>query len=322
MMFLSGILIDQWGVRLVMILGSFLTCAAIYGLTLHQTSFRWAVAAVLLIGLGAACVSTASVVLMPRAFFDDRRDLLGAALNLGMAFFALGALVTPALIDVLLARLSFRTTLGLVAVLCLVPALLAIVSNIPGDGETASLTQVLADRYLWMAGLVFFLYAPLEASVGAWATTLLVELGNPERRVAWLLSGFWLAFLASRLAAAYLQVEASAWVLVALGILAAVVLGSLAGAPNRNWAEMSLLLLGAVLGPVFPTLVAMVFDHFPAAQRGTAYGAMFAVGSLGSLVTCPVIGFSVRRRAVQQTQRIPMFIAVGMSAAALVLWLH
>ncbi|HXG10648.1 MAG TPA: MFS transporter, partial [Gemmataceae bacterium] len=233
MVLLSGLLIDQWGVRLVMILGSFVTCVAIYGLTLHQTSYRLAVVAILLVGLGAACVSTASVVLMPQAFFSGRPDMLGAALNLGMAFFALGALVTPALVDVLLARLSFRTTLGLVAVLCLTPALLAVVANIPGESQKATLGQVVADRYFWVAGLVFFLYAPLEASVGTWATTFLLEMGNRERRVAWLLSGFWLAFLASRLLAAYLQVAADAWVILTLGVLAAVLLGSLAGAPNR-----------------------------------------------------------------------------------------
>jgi fucose permease len=258
---------------------------------------------------------------MPRAFFDDRPDLLGAALNLGMAFFALGALVTPALVEVLLTRLSFRTTLGVIAMVCLVPGLLAVLANVPGESPQANLGQVLRDRYLWVAGLVFFLYAPLEASVGAWATTFLMEIGNSERRVAWLLSGFWLSFLASRLLAAFLHVEASAWVILALGILAAVALASLANSHHRRWAYTELLLLGGVLGPVLPTLVALVFNHFAPEQRGTAYGAVFAVGSLGSLLMCPVIAFSVRRRAVQHTLHIPMFIALAMSGAALMLWL-
>jgi fucose permease len=322
MMLLSGILIDQWGVRPVMILGSFLVCVAVYGLTLRRT-FLWAVAAILLVGLGAACVSTASVVLMPRAFYDGRPDTLGAALNLGMAFFALGALVTPALVDTLLRRIAFARTLALLAVVCLAPALLAAATPIPAEeSRGVNLGQVLQDRYLWLAALVFFLYAPLEASVGAWATTFLIEMGNQERRVAWLLSGFWLTFLASRLAAAFLHIQASSWVIVALALLAAVLLGNMSSGSHRGRSRLELLALGAVLGPMLPTLVALVFAHFAPAERGTAYGAMYAFGSLGSLAMCPAIGFWVRRHAVQQALRIPMFIALGMGAAALVLGLY
>jgi fucose permease len=256
---------------------------------------------------------------MPRAFYEGRPHLLAAALNLGTAFFALGALVTPALVDVLLHRLSFHKTLGLLALLCLVPALLAAVTPLESGTHGVNLGNVLNDRYLWLAGLVFFLYAPLEASVGMWATTFLVEMGNQERRVAWLLSGFWLTFLASRLLAAFLQVQADAAVIVGLAILAAIVLGNLASASHRGRSRVEILLLGALLGPIFPTLVALLFEHFPSSERGTAYGAMFAVGSLGSLLFCPLIGLVARRQAVQQTLRIPMFIALVLAGAALVL---
>jgi fucose permease len=320
MMLLSGVLIDWWGVRAVLILGSVLVCVAVYGLTLRKT-FRWAVAAILLVGLGAAAVSAASVVLMPRAFYEGRNDLIGAALNLGMAFFALGALVTPALVDTLLRRIEFARTLALLAILCLVPALLAAATPIPGEAHGANLSGVLQDRYLWLAALVFFLYAPLEASVGAWATTFLMEVGHQERRAAWLLSGFWLTFLASRLLAALLLIQASSWVIFALAMLAAVVLGNMSSGSTRERARLELLVLGAVLGPILPTLVGLVFAHFPH-QHGTAYGAMFALGSLGSLVMCPAIGWWVRHHAVAQSLRIPMFIALGMGAAALVLGLH
>lgn len=324
MMFLSGVLIDQWGVQLVMILGSFVTCVAIYGLTLRR-SFGWVVVSIFLVGLGAACVSTSSVVLMPKAFYDDRPEKLGAALNLGMAFFALGALVTPALVDVFFRRFGFARTLALLAVLSLVPALLAVITkNMPTDSSSVTLRQVLDDRFLWLAAFVFFLYAPLEATVSAWATTFLIEMGNQERRVAWLLSAFWMAFLASRLLAAYLNVRASSVVIFALAVLAAVILGNLASASHRGRSRIEILLLGAILGPIFPTLVSLVFEHFDRTERGlrgTAYGAMFALGSLGSLVMGPVIGFCLKRWTVQQSLRIPMFIALIMGGAALVLGL-
>lgn len=317
MMLLSGILIDQWGVRPVLLIGSFLTAVSMYVLTIHR-SYRWAMMAILLVGLGAASLSTSSIVLMPRAFYGDRPDMLAASLNLGNAFFALGALVTPAVVDLLLHRLSFTKTLSLLAVFCLVPAILAAVTPLGTTAHSVDLSSVLSDRYLWLAGLVFFLYAPLEASVGMWATTFLVEMGNQEKRVGWLLSGFWLTFLASRLLAAFLHVQADAWVIVALAILAAVMLGNLASATHRGRSRVEVLLLGAILGPIFPTLVALLFQHFQV-DRGTAYGTMFAVGSLGSLLLCPLIGLVARRQAVQQTLRIPMIMAVALAGAALAL---
>jgi fucose permease len=314
-------------VRLVLILGCVVTAVAIYGLTI-STRYRWAVAAIVLAGLGAACVSTSSVVLMPQAFFAGPADQaaegysnkLAAALNLGNAFFALGALVTPALVEVLLRRLSFRRTLGLLAVICLVPAILAAVSTIPGKSHQVNLESLFRDRGLWLAGLVFFLYAPLEASVGAWATTFLTDLGHSERRAVWLLSGFWLAFLASRLGAALLGVQASVWVIFALALLAGVLLGNMASASGHGRLRIEVILLGAALGPIFPTLIALVFLRFPT-QPGTAYGAMYAIGSVGSLVLCPVIGLLMRRHTVQQTLRVPMAIALLMGGAALVLGL-
>ena len=47
------------------------------------------------VGVGAACVNAACVVLMPRAFFGGK--MTDAAVNLGMVFVALGSLVTPTL---------------------------------------------------------------------------------------------------------------------------------------------------------------------------------------------------------------------------------
>jgi fucose permease len=98
MMLLVGLVIDRWGVRVTMILGSLILSGAMLYLTLTPTYSR-VFSALLLAGLGGAAVSTASIVLMPAAFFPGEES---ASLNLGNVFFALGALVTPPLIDILL----------------------------------------------------------------------------------------------------------------------------------------------------------------------------------------------------------------------------
>jgi fucose permease len=320
MVLLCGVLLDRWGPRAVMILGSLVLCLAVLALS-ARLSRNGALAAVLAAGLGGAAVATASMVLMPRAFFPGEPS---ASLNLGNVFVALGALVAASLADVLLRTTDLKRALGVFAFVCLVPGVAAAVPhNLDATPQHASLASMLDHSATWMAGLVFFFYAPLEASVSVWATSYLTELGHDERRAGRLLAGFWAAFLASRLLVAlaqhvgWLPPAADAWVLVVAALLAAVVIGNLAGAAGRNSAPVALVLLGFLLGPIFPTLIGLVFGHFPE-ERGTAYGSVFALGSLGALVLAPVVGVAAQRRSVQVALRVPMLLALLLTAVSLV----
>jgi fucose permease len=330
MMLLTGLLIDRYGVRWVLIAASCVTAVAVVSLGVNPT-YRRAVVGVLLAGLGSAGLSTASIVLMPKAFYSMREA--AAAQNLGNVFFALGALVTPVLTDLLLRTLEFRRCVAVIATLCLVPALLASVTD-PAALELtpgrADLDRLFVDKALWLAAAVFFLYAPLEAAVNVWTTTYLTDLGQSERRAAWVLTGFWAAFLASRLVAALALHHwprlGQGWdfvLLVLPALLVAVVLGNLAGTASGAAAGRGTLLLGFLLGPIFPTLVGSLFQQLndakpPVYGFGTAYGMLFAVGSLGSLMLAPLIGARATRRSVQTALRIPMVIAIGLTLAALV----
>jgi fucose permease len=322
MMLLGGLLIDRWDARHVLMLGSLITALALFSLTLSQ-SYRWALLSILLVGAGGACLSTASVVLMPAAFFPDQE---AASLNLGNVFFGLGALITPALVDLLLNTVRFRWTLGLLALITLAPAVLALFTAgqpLAGPRETGELAVVLRDPLLWLAGLVFFLYGPIEFAIGTWATTYLTDHRYRPSRAAWLLSGFWLTFFAARLGMAFLEADgvlprlSEAWVILFLALLSAVALGNLAGASKQGNAGAGLLVLGAFLGPIFPTLIGAVFEAFPH-NRGTAYGVVFAIGSLGSLLMAPLIGRRARGTSVQQSLRILMLLALLLMFAALV----
>src|SRR5262249_15200338 len=80
MMLLSVLLIDRFDLRVVLVLGCLLTAAAFYWLTVQNT-YRAALAAMLLAGVGAACINAACVVLMPRAFFPGDDHKTAAAVN-------------------------------------------------------------------------------------------------------------------------------------------------------------------------------------------------------------------------------------------------
>jgi fucose permease len=321
MMLISGMLVDKLGVRWMLIVGSLGAGLAVFALAMSRT-YAGCLYAILLAGAGGALLSTGAIKLMPNAFSDNNP---ARALNLGNVFFGLGALVTPMLADLLIRGMGYRRTISLLAALCLVPAVAATLTaggEFPGR-EDPNLGEILLHPVLWLTGVVFLLYSPLEGAIATWATTYLTQMGYRERRAALLLSGFWLTFLAGRLLAS-LVLPASPgswpWVILFLGLAAAVVLGNLAGTHNRASAAWGLLLAGAFLGPVFPTLVAILFEvpEFKYTQ-GTAYGAMFALGATGSLVLAPLIGYYAQRRSVRAAMRIPTIVGLLLAGATLVL---
>ncbi len=330
---LSGLLIDSplLGVQGVLILGPLLTGLAVFCLSLSRTYGR-ALASVVGVGAGLACVSTGAVKLMPHAFFANQYH--AASENLGMVFMGLGALVTPALAELFIGKIGLRRTLSLLAFVCLGLSVVAIFTptdpaagGFPRQEEGADLARVFGDPFVWLCGLVFFLYAPLEGALGTWATTYLTELRYQPRRAALLLSGFWLAFLAGRLLTALLQERGvfprgtEGWLIAGLALAAGVLLGNLAGTLNRENAAIGLLAVGLVLGPIFPTLVGMLFSHVGGhTQHGTAYGAMFAIGATGNLVLPPLIGAYARRRgSVRVALRIPTLVALLLVGASVLL---
>lgn len=323
MMLVSGLACDQWGVKGVFLVGSLVTAVAVAALAVSTTVLN-VLGAILLAGAGGACLSTASSVLMSRAFFPDNEL---ASQNLGNVFFGLGALVTPALVAVLLRRLEYRRTMGVVALLCLLPATIAALTTTGAfriDGGHVDLEQVLYNPILWLASIVLLLYVPLEGSLGTWATQYLTDRGFRERGATWLLSGFWTMFLAARLATALVQQQgilatsyAAAWLIMALALAAAVLLGNMAGARTRFSGGLGLLLVGAFFGPIFPTLVGILFMRFPH-ERGTSFGAMFAIGAVGNLLLPPLMGAQARRTTVQRALLIPMVGALLMALTAMV----
>jgi len=326
MMILTGLLIDgPLNPRWIIVGASLLTAIAIVVLS-YRPTYPAAVVAVLLAGLGSAGLSTASIVLMTKSFWPDSPM---ASLNMGNVFFALGALITPVLVDVLLSFWSFRRVGIVIALLCLLPAVFAAMTSSQDlqvaevHSESASLASL---PTVWLAALVFAFYAPLEASISIWATTFLTEMGYGERGATWTLSGFWCAFLGSRVLMALAAHTGyltgwEGWLLVIPALLAAVLLGNLGGTASPAMARRGLFAVGFLLGPIFPTLIGILFQQLKKEQMevyGTAYGMVFAAGSLGSLILAPVIGLYARQRNVQVALRVPMLLAIVMTLVALV----
>ncbi len=320
----AGFLTDLAGRRPVLVAGSVLLAVSL-ALLARARAYPGALLAVLLLGGSWSLLVNVGNVLVPAAFPGST----AFATNLANVFFGLGAFLTPLVVALWLRRASLPAALAALGVLALVPALLALAATFPAAPAPSAasageeLAELLANPVLWLCGLALFFYGPLEASMAAWATTYLGEQGVGPARAAGLLAGFWLAFMASRLATALLLPEGreAVFVLVlalaCVAVLAGVVLGR-----GPRLAEGLVLASGLVFGPVFPTLVAVLLDHVEPRLHGRAVGLFFAVGGLGWTAIPLLIGAYARRAGVRRGFAVAVGAAAGLSAVALLLALR
>jgi fucose permease len=321
----AGILIDVWSVKWVFILGCVLAASGVYGLA-QSSSFGRAIVSTFVLGVGAAHLGVAALVLMPEAFFG-LEEKVAASLNLGTFFWAMGALLMPGLVELLLRFLDLRKTLIVLAGVVLLPAVIALGVHgsefvYKGDGASAA---VLQQSRLWLAGLVLALYLPVEFCLSTWGRNYLIEVGHRDRRAAWLLAGFWCAFAVGRLVMASLDDTDALppglerWLILFLALGVAVAMGNLIGSADRRPTAWGFLALGLLLGPIFPSLVGLVFEGVNQGQWGSACGILVALGSLGSFVLAPVLSAQARRRTVRRALRMPLFLTLLLAGAVLVL---
>lgn len=320
---LAGLLVDSWGVQAMLITGSVLLALAFLALSARLNYTRTLIA-VAVAALGAAALHVAAVVQLPRGLFGMSE--VAASLQLGMVFVGLGALVMPPLFDLLDGLLGFRRTMAVLAFLFLLPAFLTLLppaDDIHQAQGLAGLGDLFTDAGVIVAGFVFFVYAPLEAFVSVWVTTYLDSLGQPERKSRWL-AGFWVAMLGSRfLFAIVLHLSTFgdnylASFLILPAAFSAVILGNMSATIRHHRAVWGLVLLGLCLGPVYPMLLGILLNMRSVTPvPGSAYALLFTFGSVGSLLLSPLVRLSAGRNTIQAALRIPLLIALVLTAATL-----
>lgn len=326
-----GFASDMVDRKLVMMLGAALMMVAPM-LIGRARGYGGALVAVLLLSAGWSSLVNVLNVLMQPAFGGDQTY----AMNLGNFFFGLGAFLTPLVVAFCLKRFGLPTAtliLGCLGLICGVLALAvdfkalaagAVAAGGQAPAASAGLGDLLAHRTLWLSALAMFFYGPLEAAMAGWATTYLGDRGmRPARAAAWL-SGFWLAFMGSRLATAMvvgrhpLPAEGGATAFVA--ILAALTLVLwLCVVFVRAPLAAPLLVIGAglVYGPLFPTLMGSLISSLGQQATvfgGRAVGMFFFVGAIGWTFIPMAIGALARKGGIRRG-----FIVAVLAAAGLVI---
>ncbi len=283
-----GTLTDALGARSVLSTGSLVAAVALAWLANSRSAFA-SVAALLLLANATVCLLTAASVLLPAAFGGTNPM---AALSFGYALFGLTTLAAARLIDRVTPALENARTLNAAALAAMLPALLAMLTEVeafPVVVPNIGFTGVTQRADFWLLALALLVYFAVEQGMESWMGRHLTEIGHLGPRVAWLMGGFWVAFLVGRLAVGlacdhgWPSSAGVPWFVLGVTLAGSIFLGNLAGAGSARSATNALLLVGVLLGPVFPLLAGLLFERFPKGQWGTALGGALAAGWLGKL---------------------------------------
>ena len=326
-MLVMGFLTDLLDKQAVVIAGALLIVASL--VVLSQAGKYWhALLAVLLLSAGWSASVNVLNVGMEAAFGGEPTYHM----NLGNFFFGLGAFLTPLIIAYLLHRAGYKWA---VLVWAALPVLLgvfalgvdfaALFPAAEAGGPDPGIGKLLGDPVMWLTSFALLFYVPMEATMAAWATTYLGAKGISEGRSAGLLSGFWLAFMGSRLATALLVAKfplpagGDTTLIIVLSVLCILVWAGAVFSPSRAMAGMMVILAGLVFGPTFPTIIGVLLGHTDPLLGGRAVGLFFAIGGIGWSVIPMLIGAYARKTSVQRGFLIAVGAAVGLTVVALAL---
>lgn len=322
----AGFLTDLVGKQVVLAGGSVLMAGSLVVLARCRGYWSALIGVLMLSAAWSALVNVLNV-LTPFAFPGN----LASAVNLANVYFGLGAFLTPLAVVLLLRWIRFTPALLVLAILVLVPPMLAVGVDFsalaPGaDQEAAPATAdlgmaaVLVHPVVWLCALAMFFYTPVEAATAAWTTTYLGDKGVTERAASGLLSAFWLTFMTARLVTAFCLPPGSEMALIiGLSLACVLVLTGVVLSRSRAMAVAMVIAAGFVFGPIFPTLMAVLLGHTEPSLHGRVVGLFFAVGGVGWTTIPMLIGAYARRTSVQRGFLVAVASAVGLCAVVMML---
>ncbi len=325
-MFMMGFLTDFLDKRLVVLGGCLLITSSFVVLALARR-YKTALLSVFLLSAGWSGVVNVLNVLMQAAFGGSPTY----AMNLGNFFFGLGAFLTPLFIAFLSKRAGFVKTLFVLAVVALLPGVLAFgvdFAALAGPASTQAgpgIGVLLTDPIMWLTALALLFFAPMEATMSAWTTTYLSDKRASETLASAMLSTYWLAYTIARLGAALLVAAfpltagGTGWLIVGLAVFCLLVWVGAVISPNRGMACAMVALAGVAFGPTFPTIVGVLIGHVDPAVAGRAVGLFFMIGGIGWSLIPILIGAYARSAGVQRAFLIAVGAGVGLTATALAL---
>ncbi len=318
--FSSGIAIEMLGYRWTLMLGATLSLLGSFAFGL-QPPFVIVLVMRVLTGMGAGILESSLnsyITTLPR-----RTSILNSL----HAFFGVGALIGPLLATAILALslgwnwvylvLAGLSGLLLVGLTIFFPQKRVQASGQEGEqGIGKTLGASLRMRIIWVATLFLLFYVGVETNAGSWSYSFLTEWRHEGTLFAgWLVSGYWLGLALGRFT------QPRIFERFGLGnaaLLQACMLEAVVGmlltwlVPSGIVAAIGLLLVGYGLGPIYPTIVALMPNLVPARMLSSAIGFLVSLSIPGIAVFPWIAGILAQDIGLWTLWPFTLLLVVGM----------
>ena len=286
---LLGSLADRFGRRRTIIAGLVLFAAACWLLAAGNTLW-WFAVLLALSGLAIGIFKTGALALIGDISTSTAEHT--AIMNWAEGFFAIGAIVGPALLTRLLASgLSWKWLYVIAGGMCVVLVVLARLVRYPERPHRAAGTDAggtraaLRNPYVLMFSAGAFLYVAVEAAIYVWMPTLLAGYtGHAAPLAAYSLSVFFLLRAAGRFLGAWVLRQAR-WQLVLMlfsgGILACFAVTVMGGVA---WGVVVLPLSGLFMSVMYPTINSKGISCAHQGDHGAAAGVILFFTCVSAVV--------------------------------------
>jgi fucose permease len=294
---LLGSLADRFGRRRTIITGLVLFATACV-LLAAGNALWWFAALLALSGLAIGIFKTGALALIGDISTSTAEHT--AIMNAAEGFFAIGAIVGPALLTRLLASgLSWKWLYVIAGGMCAVLIVLARLVRYPESPRRAAGTDAggtraaLRNRYVLAFSAGAFLYVAVEAAIYVWMPTLLAHYtGDAAPLAAYSLSIFFLLRAAGRFLGAWMLRQAR-WQLVLMlfsgGILACFAFTVIGG---TAWGVFLLPLSGLFMSVMYPTINSKGISCAPRRDHGAAAGVILFFTCVSAVVAPLTIGIA------------------------------
>jgi fucose permease len=292
---LLGSLADRVGRRRTIIAGLLLFAAACLLLAVGNTLW-WFALLLALSGLAIGIFKTGALALIGDISTSTAEHT--SIMNRAEGFFAVGAIVGPALLTRLLAAgLSWKWLYVIAGAMCAVLVVLASLVRYPqpppdpAGAATGGTGAALRNPYVLAFSAGAFLYVAVEAAIYVWMPTLLARYtGRAATPAAYSLSIFFLLRAAGRFLGAWVLRQAR-WQFVLMlfsGCILACFGFTLIG--GVAWGVFLLPLSGLFMSVMYPTINSKGISCAPKSDHGAAAGVILFFTCVSAVVAPLMIG--------------------------------
>jgi fucose permease len=184
------------------------------------------------------------------------------------------------------------------------------------SSSSGSARRLLRNPLIWISLALFFVYAGTEVTAGQWSFSLFVQSRETPTAVAGLLvSAYWGCLTLGRVLFGVLVTRVSTDSLLRACIVVAIAAGGVIwlNVPIVSW--LALAVLGLVLAPIFPVLIAETPARLGRAQTANAVGLQVAAAVLGGAGIPAGVGVLAARLSLEVVG--PCLVAAGLAQLVL-----